>query len=138
MGVVVHGEVTLRMREYAVREKPRGGFELWSWFFMRISGILLLFLALGHLGIMHIVHNVEEISYQFVAERFATPFWRWYDFFLLGLALFHGTNGVRIIIDDYAKTEKQRKMIWLVLKVTAGLLFIGGAWVLLCFNPPLQ
>jgi len=123
------------MREYAVREKPSGGFELWSWFFMRISGVLLLFLALGHLAIMHIVHNVEEISYAFVAARFATPFWRIYDFLLLTLALIHGVNGVRIIINDYAKTEKQRKIIGLILKLVALVLFLGGAWVLLFFKP---
>ena len=27
------------------RKRPGSGFELWSWLFMRISGIVLLFLA---------------------------------------------------------------------------------------------
>ena len=29
-------------------------WEVWSWFFMRISGLLLVFLVLGHLAIMHV------------------------------------------------------------------------------------
>ena len=33
------------------RERPTGGFELYAWLFMRVSGVLLLFLALGHLAI---------------------------------------------------------------------------------------
>ena len=31
-----------------------GGFELWSWLFMRISGLVLLVLAVGHVLIMHV------------------------------------------------------------------------------------
>ena len=37
------------------RDRPVGGFELWSWLFMRISGIVLLVLAVGHTLIMHVV-----------------------------------------------------------------------------------
>src|SRR5437588_718049 len=37
------------------RERPAGGYELWSWLFMRISGILLLVLAVGHVVIMHVL-----------------------------------------------------------------------------------
>ena len=29
------------------RERPLGGFELWTWLFMRISGLVLLVLAVG-------------------------------------------------------------------------------------------
>ena len=42
------------------RVKPSGGFELAAWFFMRISGLILVFLALGHLFITHILNNVED------------------------------------------------------------------------------
>jgi len=31
----------------AGRERPVGGFELWAWLFMRISGLVLLLLAVG-------------------------------------------------------------------------------------------
>ena len=39
--------------------KPSGGFELAAWYFMRISGLVLVLLALGHLFITHILNNVE-------------------------------------------------------------------------------
>ena len=57
------------------RVKPSGGFELGMWFFMRISGLILVFLALGHLCITHILNNVETINYYFVATRWANPRW---------------------------------------------------------------
>ncbi len=88
--------------------KPAGGFELFAWFFMRVSGILLLVLALGHLTIMHLINSVDAIDYAFVASRYAAPFWRTYDLLLLILALLHGLNGVRTIIDDYVRPREWR------------------------------
>ena len=36
--------------------KPtRGNFELYAWVFMRISGVLLVLLVLGHFAIMHVI-----------------------------------------------------------------------------------
>jgi succinate dehydrogenase / fumarate reductase membrane anchor subunit len=47
----------------AGRNRPIRGFELWAWLFMRISGIVLLFLAVGHVLIMHVfdTHGVNGI-----------------------------------------------------------------------------
>src|SRR3712207_8031812 len=38
--------------------------EVWWWFFMRISGVILLFLVLIHLYIMHIIDaGVERVDF---------------------------------------------------------------------------
>ena len=81
--------------------RPESGLELYAWIFMRISGLALLFLALGHLLIMHIIHNVDHIDFQFVAARYATPFWRTYDLLMLWFAMIHGVNGMRTVMVDY-------------------------------------
>ena len=44
------------------RPRPQGGLELYAWLFMRISGVVLLFLALGHLAIMHLINNIEVVN----------------------------------------------------------------------------
>src|SRR3989442_209838 len=44
-------------------------FELYAWLFMRISGVLLLLLAVGHLCIMHLFNHIDTINYEFVAGR---------------------------------------------------------------------
>lgn len=85
----------------ASRPRPESGLELYAWVFMRVSGLALVILALGHLLIVHLINNVEIIDYRFVARRYATPFWRTYDLVLLWLALVHGVNGVRTLIGDY-------------------------------------
>jgi succinate dehydrogenase / fumarate reductase membrane anchor subunit len=82
--------------------------ELWSWYFFRWSGLLLVFLALGHVLIMHIVNNVDVINYAFVADRWQAIGWRIYDWLLLALALTHGMNGLRVVLDDYVHVQRWR------------------------------
>lgn len=113
------------------RVKPTGGYELWWWYFMRISGLALVFLALGHLFMVHIVHNVEQINYRFVATRWADPttgvLWRLWDLAMINLAILHGFNGIREILYEYIARPKNRivvsTLIWIV---AAGLIGIGS------------
>ncbi|MDB5081527.1 MAG: Succinate dehydrogenase hydrophobic anchor subunit-like protein [Chloroflexi bacterium] len=120
------------------RPRPSSNFELFSWYFFRISGVLLLFFALLHLLIMHLINNVDVITYQFIAERWASPLWRTYDLLLLVLALTHGLNGVRVLIYDYIHARGWRTFAISVL-YTVGILFLLlGAQVILTFQPQLQ
>ncbi|MBI3989017.1 MAG: succinate dehydrogenase [candidate division NC10 bacterium] len=122
-------------REVGPTPRPAGGFELYTWFFMRVSGLLLLVLALGHLTIMHLINSVDAINYAFVASRYTTPFWRTYDLLLLILALLHGLNGARTIIDDYVRPRGWRLLSLSCLYVL-GLIFLTiGSLVILTFHP---
>jgi len=117
------------------RPKPSGGFEAWSWLFMRISGIVLLVLALGHLVIMHLIHNVDEINYAFVVERFRGFGWRMYDLSMLVLAMIHGANGMRVIIDDYVHAPLWRRVANGLLVLICGSLLALGIFVAIFFQP---
>lgn len=106
--------------------RPRQNFETWQWFFMRVSGLVLVFLALGHFTITHIINDVVDTDAAFVADRWANPLWRIYDWALLTLALFHGLNGLRVIMDDYIGNAGKRAATKAVLyTVTIGLFFYG-------------
>ncbi len=117
--------------------KPgRGNFELYAWVFMRISGVLLVILVLAHFGIMHVLdHGLDRINFAFVSGRWANPFWRVYDFALLALALLHGGNGLRVIIDDYATTGARRLVYQTVNAVVVSLTFVLGALTIFVFTP---
>ena len=115
--------------------KPSGGFELWSWFFMRISGLVLLFLALGHLVIMHLLNNVDGITYTFVAGRYAHLVWRGYDLAMLLLAMVHGLNGSRILIDDYVHPLSRRRLAVGALYLIGGLFVLMGSYAIIGFQP---
>jgi succinate dehydrogenase / fumarate reductase membrane anchor subunit len=102
---------------------------------MRVSGVVLLFMALGHLAIMHVINNVEIIDYQFVARRYMTPFWRTYDLVMLWLALIHGLNGVRILVEDYVGARGWRVVTLASLYVVGFVFLVLGSLVILTFQP---
>jgi succinate dehydrogenase / fumarate reductase membrane anchor subunit len=118
------------------RERPAGGFELWSWLFMRVSGIVLLLLAVGHVLIMHVPgEGVERIDFGFVATRWGSPFWRTWDWALLSLALVHGVNGLRVIVQDYVRWPGARLAVNMAFYVIGFVLFVLGTVVVFTFDP---
>jgi len=117
------------------RERPVGGFELFAWLFMRVSGIVLLLLALGHLAVMHLINTVDEIDFQFVVQRFQNPAWRIYDWLLLLLALIHGVNGFRMVLDDYLRPSGWRVLAKTVLYSITVLCLLAGTYVVLAWHP---
>lgn len=119
------------------RAKPTeaAGFELASWYFFRISGLLLLFLAVLHVVIMHVINTVDEIDYAFVADRWNSPFWKVYDFLLLTLALLHGVNGARVCIEDYVRHPRWRVAAHTTLWVLTLVFMVIGAMAIVTFDP---
>jgi len=113
--------------------RPRQNFETWQWFFMRISGLVLLVLALLHFTITHILNDVADTDLVFVSERWDNPVWRIYDWSLLTLALFHGLNGVRVIIDDYVANASRRATVKAVLYTISLVLFAYGTLTIITF-----
>lgn len=120
---------------YGATTKPRGGFELFSWYFFRISGVLLIFLALIHLAIMHVSNDVSQTVYDFVATRYSNPFWRVYDLLLLTLALLHGLNGLRIAIDDYVRPRGWRLLAQSTVWTIALAWWLMGMMTIITFQP---
>lgn len=119
---------------HAPDRRPRQNFETWSWFFMRVSGLVLLFLALAHFAITHIVNDVVETDFEFVRNRWDNPLWRLFDWSLLFFALLHGLNGMRLIIDDYVRRPGTRAATKAVLYSVSGVLFAYGTLVIVVFD----
>ncbi|HXJ66832.1 MAG TPA: succinate dehydrogenase, hydrophobic membrane anchor protein [Actinomycetota bacterium] len=118
------------------RERPGGGYELGSWLFMRISGIVLLFLAVGHVFIMHVVGGgVKRVDFKFVELRWQSPFWRTWDWLLLSLALLHGINGLRVVVLDYVKKPGARFALTWFFNLVGIVLFALGTIIVFTFNP---
>jgi succinate dehydrogenase / fumarate reductase membrane anchor subunit len=84
---------------------------------------------------LHVITDINDINFAFVAKRFATPFWISYDLAMLILALFHGLNRLRTIIDDYV-TSRPWRVMWLSALYVVGLIFlVVGAVTLVTFRP---
>jgi succinate dehydrogenase / fumarate reductase, membrane anchor subunit len=118
------------------RDRPVGGFELWTWLFMRISGIALLILAVGHVLIMHVLdEGVDRVNFAFIQLRWASPFWKTWDWLLLVLALIHGVNGLRVIVLDYVRPAGARLAINSFFTVLGAALMVLGTIVVVTFDP---
>ena len=122
----------------AARPRPEAsGRERFWWYFMRLSGLALVILALGHMFIMHVLVELthQEVNFAFVQSRWGTPFWRIYDLLLLVLAFVHGANGARVVIGDYVANRTARSFIIGSLLVISAIWLLLGIAVIAFFDP---
>jgi len=111
-------------------------FELYSWLFMRLSGLLLVVLVLGHLFVMLVVGDgIQRVNFAFVAGRWSSPFWQTWDLLQLWLAELHGVNGLRTIINDYTERDLSRFWLKMLLYASALLVLVLGTLVIFTFDP---
>ena len=102
---------------------------------MRFSGIVLIFLVIGHMAIMLTWDSgVHRISSEFVAQRWASPGWQIWDLTMLWLAQLHGGNGIRTVIGDYSRKDSTRFWLNVLLGVSMILTLVLGTYALLTFN----
>jgi succinate dehydrogenase / fumarate reductase membrane anchor subunit len=117
----------------------RTNLELWGWVFMRVSGVLLVVLVLGHLFTNLMVGDgIQAIDFAFVAGKWANPFWQVYALVMLWLAMLHGANGLRTIINDYAEREQTRFWLKALLYVSAAVIITVGTLTVFTFDPCLD
>ncbi|MEU0933328.1 succinate dehydrogenase hydrophobic membrane anchor subunit [Embleya sp. NPDC005971] len=121
------------------KRSPRStktNFELYGWLFMRLSGVLLVVLVIGHLIIQLVLDGgVTKIGFAFVAGRWASPFWQSWDLIMLWLAELHGVNGLRTIINDYAERDQTRFWLKALLYTSALIVLFLGTLVIFTFDP---
>jgi succinate dehydrogenase / fumarate reductase membrane anchor subunit len=127
---------TTRPRRVGREPPTRKSLEFWSWVFMRLSGIVLLVLAVGHVLIMHVFgKGVDRVNFAFVALRWQSMFWRTWDWLMLVLALVHGVNGLRVITLDYVRRPGIRIAVQWLWYVTGAVLVALGTIVVFTFDP---
>ena len=117
------------------RPAARRGFEAWSWLFMRISGLVLVFLALAHFAITHVINDVVHTDYRFVADRWDNPLWQLFDWLLLALALLHGANGARWVVEDSVRRPELQKALKGTVYGATAVLLAYGTFTIVAFTP---
>jgi succinate dehydrogenase / fumarate reductase, membrane anchor subunit len=113
----------------------RGRFEVASWFFMRISGLLLIFLAVYHLVWWNLVIGVEHLDSQLVIERWRNPLWRLFNIALVTFAMLHGLNGARYSIEDYVRNAGWQIAIKAIVYTIVLSSLALGVFALVTFDP---
>lgn len=113
-----------------------GNFERNSWLFMRGSGLLLVVLVLGHLFVNLMTgEGIKQVDFAFVAGKWANPFWQLWDLAMLWLAMLHGGNGLRTIINDYATKASTRFALKTLLYFGTATVIVLGTLVVFTFDP---
>jgi succinate dehydrogenase / fumarate reductase membrane anchor subunit len=121
---------------YAPPRKRRVNWEKWGWLYMRISGLFLVVLIFGHLFVNLVAgEGVREIDFAFVAGKLADPFWIVWDTLMLWLALIHGANGMRTIVNDYAHNRNLRRLLLFGILASTAILLLLGTLVIYTFDP---
>jgi succinate dehydrogenase / fumarate reductase membrane anchor subunit len=123
-------------RTPAPARRRGSSLEKWGWIYMRASGFLLVILIFGHLFVNLVAGDgVRQIDFAFVAGKYATPFWQWWDVIMLWLALIHGANGMRTIVNDYVTHARMRRVLVWALWLAAAFLILLGTLVVFTFDP---
>jgi succinate dehydrogenase / fumarate reductase membrane anchor subunit len=128
-----------RARTARTPKATRTNFELYGWLFMRLSGILLVVLVVVHLLIQLVLEGgVSKVSFAFVAGRWASPFWQAWDLIMLWLAMLHGCNGLRTIVNDYAQRDATRMWLKMLLYTATVFTVLLGTLVIFTFDPNIR
>jgi succinate dehydrogenase / fumarate reductase, membrane anchor subunit len=120
------------------RSARNGGvnWEKWGWIYMRVSGVVLVVLIFGHLFVNLMVgEGVDALNFAFVAGKMASPFWQVWDVLMLWLALIHGGNGMRTLVNDYATLRLTRGILKSAILAAVVVLILLGTLVVFTFDP---
>lgn len=110
------------------------GSERLLWYFLRVSGVLLVFFAGGHLFITHYVNVPSETTFDFVSARWANPLWRSFDMILLFAALWHGLVGLRLSITDFLRSHAARQIGYGLVWAFGVIFTVIGSITILTFD----
>lgn len=110
-------------------------FERYAYLFMRLSGLALLILAVGHMIIQHVLNSSGNLTLMFVADQWNTWGWKAYDIFLLLFAIPHGINGLRNVLEDYIHNPGLMKTINIILTIFVVATVIWAAIGISLFDP---
>ncbi len=138
----------------ATRRAPAGSrFEATMWFFMRISGVLML--LLGAFGLVYanltggygkldagaqmrwsffpISFHVQSSDVE-VFPNFSNPFWQTYAFLLIGFAAVHAYNGLRAILKDYVRHPLLLNWLQGLLLILWAFMFVAAIYVIFVYS----
>lgn len=91
---------------------------MWSWVLHRITGVSIFFFLFVHVLDTAVI-RVNPDTYSKIIDTYKNPLVALMEIGLVGCVLYHGLNGLRIILVDFwSKGPKyQRQMLWAILSI---------------------
>jgi succinate dehydrogenase hydrophobic anchor subunit len=100
-----------------------------AYLLLRISGLLLTVLVLGHFLVTHITTDVANTNSLFIDQRWASNLWAGWDGLMLAATILHAVLGLWAVTADYSSGKRRRVLRALVLGL-ALFVFTGGMLLL--------
>lgn len=116
------------------RLETRSQLERYGFLFMRLSGVALIVLAIGHMMIQHILNDVHTLTLEFVRQQWSSWGWRVFDMFLLVFAISHGFNGLRVVLEDYIHNPRTVKYLRWFLAIFMVITIVWSAVAIATFD----
>lgn len=111
--------------------RSRGGRpRLVAYLVIRVTGLVLAVLVLGHFALTHVVTDVADADAGFIARRWSTALWIAWDWLMLAAALAHGAAGVWVAIEDYTPDRRRRRRRQAALTGASAVLLAVGTLTL--------
>jgi succinate dehydrogenase / fumarate reductase cytochrome b subunit len=109
----------------------RGREGYWAWLLHRVSGVaVILFLFLHVLDTSLI--GFGPAAYETFVSLYRLPLFRVLEVALAGAVLYHGINGIRVIVIDFVSTATLiQRQLWYAVWATFVVLFVPTAVVML-------
>ena len=95
------------------------GVGMWAWVLFRISGLILVAYLFVHIGIVSQAQVQGASVLDRLFKTFDNPNLVFLDFMLVSAVLYHGLNGVRIVLMDLGFGIRQHKLVFLAVMIVA-------------------
>jgi succinate dehydrogenase / fumarate reductase cytochrome b subunit len=120
-----------RARSLGSALRYKGNAGMWTWLLHRVTGLgILAFLIIHVADTAIVVYNPE--FYDHTLDIYRSPLFKVAELAIFFAVIFHGLNGLRIIIQDFYPLAMmhQRRLAWAAAGITAvAILPIG--WIML-------
>lgn len=98
---------------------------MWAWVLQRLTGLALTLYLIPHLIVLSSARG-GAASFNRATGGIQTPIWYLFDLALLAAFLFHGCNGLRVIVVDTGNRGYAQKLWLLAMGIIGGLFMVLG------------
>lgn len=108
-----------------------------AWLFQRITAVLLFAVIIYHFFIYHFISQGKAPQWSDVVAKMKSPWFNLLQFLFLTAALYHGLNGVWMVVEDYIHSRFWRLFIFSLIVIAGiSLLFVGTLTLFKVANLP--
>jgi succinate dehydrogenase / fumarate reductase cytochrome b subunit len=105
----------------------------WAWVLNRLAGLGLIFYLVLHIFVIHYVRQGPD-TFDALMGFLNTPIWKFLEWGLFGIVLYHSLNGLRIVMIDLgwlSELRGQKAAFWVIVVIGLAGWLAGGALFLM-------